>query len=102
MIMHCVFIRFRQETSGEEKQALYDEVAGLKRVIPGMVDVKSGANVSSEGLDSGYADGFVVTFEDTAARDDYLEHPDHKAVSEKLVAAAAGGISGVLVFDMRV
>ena len=102
MIMHCVFIRFRQEAGAEEKQALYDEIAGLKRVIPGIVDFKSGANVSPEGLDSGYGDGFIVTFEDSAARDAYLDHPDHQAVGEKLVAAAAGGISGILVFDMAV
>ncbi len=102
MIMHCVFIRFRQEAGAEEKQALYDEIAGLKRVIPGIVDFKSGANVSPEGLDSGYGDGFIVTFEDSAARDSYLDHPDHRAVGEKIVAAAAGGISGILVFDMAV
>ncbi|WP_174801893.1 Dabb family protein [Martelella limonii] len=102
MIMHCVFIRFPQETGSDEKQALYDEISALKRVIPGIVDVKAGANVSPEGLDSGYADGFVVTFEDAAARDAYLEHPDHQAVGAKIVAAAVGGISGILVFDMKI
>jgi len=101
MIFHCVFVRFRADVPATEKQAIYDGIAALKNVIDGIIEVKSGANVSPEGLDSGYCDGFIVTFENAAARDVYLDHPDHKAVGERLVAAAAGGISGLLVFDMR-
>lgn len=102
MILHCVFIRFRQDVTASEKEAIYAGIAALKDVIGGIVDVKGGPNVSPEGLDSGYADGFAVTFENAAARDAYLDHPDHRAVGEKIVAAAAGGQSGILVFDMKV
>ncbi|PRX11753.1 Dabb family protein [Martelella mediterranea] len=102
MILHCVFIRFQQEVTVAEKQAIYTDIAALKGVVDGIVDVKAGPNVSPEGLDSGYVDGFTVTFENAAARDAYLDHPDHKAVSEKIVAAAAGGMSGIFVFDMKI
>nr|WP_272214198.1 Dabb family protein [Marinicella sp. W31]MDC2877733.1 Dabb family protein [Marinicella sp. W31] len=81
---------------------MFTGITALKGIIDGIVDVKAGPNVSPEGLDSGYADGFVVTFENAAARDVYLEHPDHKAVAGEIVAAAAGGMSGILVFDMKV
>ncbi|TCT37311.1 Dabb family protein [Martelella mediterranea] len=102
MIMHCVLVRFRSEVQAEEKQAIYDGIAALQSVIDGIVDVKAGPNVSPEGLDCGYMDGFVVTFENAGARDTYLDHPDHKAVGYKLVEAAAGGQSGILVFDWKV
>ncbi|TWF57203.1 Dabb family protein [Neorhizobium alkalisoli] len=100
MILHIVFIRFKNALQQDEKQALYEGVAALKNVTPGIVDVKYGPNVSSEGLNGGFLDGFVVTFESPEARDAYLVHPEHIAVAEKLVAAADGGLSGLIVFDM--
>ena len=42
-----------------------------------------------------------MTFEDLSARDTYLDHPQHKLVGEKLVGALAGGMSGLLVFDLK-
>ena len=102
MIQHNVFLRFKAATQAAEKQAIYDAIAALKEVVPGMIDMKFGANVSPEGLNGGYLDGFVVTFEDEAVRDYYLRHPDHIAAGERLVRATDGGLSGVLVFDMVV
>ncbi|ATN33453.1 stress responsive protein [Rhizobium sp. ACO-34A] len=102
MIQHNVFLRFKAATQAAEKEAIYDAIAALKEVVPGMIDVKFGANVSPEGLNGGYLDGFVVTFEDETVRDYYLRHPDHIAVGERIVRATDGGLSGVLVFDMVV
>lgn len=101
MILHCVLVRFRPDVTAEHKQSLYDAIAALKPVIDGIIDVKGGPNVSPEGLDCGYVDGFVVTFENSAARDVYLDHPDHRAIGRQIVEAATGGQSGILVFDMR-
>jgi hypothetical protein len=53
-------------------------------------------------LNGGFVDGFVVTFENTEARDAYLAHPDHLAVGQRIVAAIDGGLSGLLVFDLAV
>ncbi len=100
MILHCVFMRFKSAISQTEKQALYDELVALRDVIPGITDVKYGANVSPEGLNGGFLDGFIVTFESVEARDAYLPHPQHIAVAEKLVAATDGGVSGLMVFDL--
>jgi hypothetical protein len=102
VIVHCVFVRFRPDVPATERQAIYDGIAALKNVIDGIIEVRSGSNVSPEGLDSGYSDGFIVTFENVAARDVYLGHPDHRIVGDRLIAAAAGGTSGLLVFDMPV
>ncbi|QLF69670.1 Dabb family protein [Peteryoungia desertarenae] len=100
MIQHCVFLRFKAAVQQAEKQAIYDGILALKDVVPGMLDVKFGPNVSPEGLSSGYDDGFIVTFENEIDRDYYLKHPDHVAVGERIVSATDGGLAGILVFDL--
>ena len=102
MILHCVFLKFRPEITAEHKAALYADIAALRFAISGMINVSAGANMSPEGLDRGYADGFVVTFEDAAARDRYLVDPAHKEVGGRIVAATEGGVDGVFVYDLQV
>jgi len=102
MILHCVFMRFKAAIQQADKQTLYDAVAELRNHVSGIVDMKFGPNVSPEGLNGGFVDGFVVTFENTEARDAYLAHPDHLAVGQRIVAAIDGGLSGLLVFDLAV
>jgi hypothetical protein len=102
MILHCVFMRFKTALQPAEKQGIYEAIHGLKTLIPGIVDVKSGPNASSEGLNGGFLDGFIVTFDTLESRDAYLVHPDHIAVAERIVAASDGGVSGLMVFDLAV
>ncbi|TCU37411.1 Dabb family protein [Rhizobium azibense] len=101
MILHCVLLRLKAAMTGEEKQALLASVVALKEVIPGIVDVRYGPNVSPEGLHGGFVDGFVVTFENAEARDAYLVHPEHVAVGERIVSSTDGGLAGLLVFDFN-
>ncbi len=100
MILHCVFLRLKSAMTQDEKRALFEAVAGLQKVIPGIVDVKYGPNVSPEGLHGGFVDGFAVTFESPEARDAYLVHPQHVAVGERIVSSTDGGLAGLLVFDL--
>lgn len=102
MILHCVFLRLKAATTPDEKQSLFDAVVALKQVIPGIVDIKYGPNVSPEGLHGGFVDGFVVTFESPEARDAYLPHPAHVAVGERIIASIDGGLAGLMVFDLNV
>ena len=102
MILHCVFLRFKSAMQTSEKQAIYDAIAALRDVIPGILDVKSGANVSPEGLNGGFRDGFIVSFENAEARDAYLVHPDHVAIGDRIVASTDGGLAGLMVFDMDI
>lgn len=100
MILHCVFIRFKSALQPADKQDIYGAIVGLKTLIPGIIDIKHGPNVSPEGLNGGFLDGFIVTFESPEARDAYLVAPDHVAVAERILASADGGLSGVMVFDL--
>src|SRR6201991_1040597 len=101
MILHCVFLRLKAATTPAEKQSLFDAVVALKQVIPGIVDIKYGPNVSPEGLHGGFVDGFVVTFESPEARDAYLVHPEHVAVGERIVSSTDGGLGGLMVVDLN-
>ncbi|MGV1761185.1 MULTISPECIES: Dabb family protein [Rhizobium] len=101
MILHCVFLRLKSAMTQDEKKALFEAVAALQQVIPGIVDVKYGPNVSPEGLHGGFVDGFAVTFESPEARDAYLVHPQHVAVGERIVSSTDGGLAGLLVFDLN-
>jgi Stress responsive A/B Barrel Domain. len=102
MIQHSVFLRFKAAVTDAEKESIYAEISALRDAIPGILDFHAGSNVSPEGLSGGYNDGFVVTFEDAEVRDYYLTHPRHRAVSDRIVNATDGGLSGILVFDMEV
>ncbi|NLR95283.1 Dabb family protein [Rhizobium sp. P38BS-XIX] len=102
MILHCVFLRLKSAMTQDEKKAIFESVAALQKVIPGIVDVKYGPNVSPEGLHGGFVDGFAVTFESPEARDAYLVHPDHVAVGERIVSSTDGGLAGLLVFDLNI
>ena len=101
MILHCVFMRLKAAVTPAEKQSLFEAVVALKQVIPGILDVKYGPNVSPEGLHGGFVDGFIVTFDAVEARDAYLIHPEHVAVGERIVSSSDGGLAGLLVFDLN-
>lgn len=103
MIRHCVFIRFRTDVSQAEKEGIWTDIRALKAVIPGYLAAFIGNNVSPEtGMDKGFSEGFVIDFEDPAVRDAYLVHPDHERAGGRIVAAAEGGVAGVLVYDIEV
>ncbi len=101
-ILHCVFLNFRPDISAAQKAELYGEIAALQGKLPGLLAVAVGNNVSPEGLDRGFGEGFVVTFADEAARDLYLADPDHRQIGGKIVAATQGGLDGVFVYDLKI
>ena len=97
MLLHVVLIKPKPDVEDEAVDRLSQVLAGLPRQIPGIVGYHWGANVSPEGIGRGYEYGFVMTFEDAAARDAYLPHPEHVAVRPSMDAVAAE----VLVFDIE-
>lgn len=100
MIQHIVLVQFRGDITDVHKQTIWDDLSALKHIINGLESTVFGTNVSPEGLEQGYNDGFVMTFTDANARDAYLEHPEHKAAGARLVAALEGGLDGLLVVDL--
>ncbi|MEO1453250.1 MAG: Dabb family protein [Pseudomonadota bacterium] len=99
MIRHIVLCRFSEGTSEAEIAGIWAALAALRDVVPGIVEMRFGANVSPEGLARGATHAFTVDFESAAARDGYLEHPAHRAAGERLVAAVEGDLEGLVVVD---
>jgi hypothetical protein len=100
MIQHIVLVRFRADVTTAEKAAIYADLERLRERVPGMTGFRAGPNTSPEGLDKGFADGFVATFSDAPARDGYLADDEHGKVGGRLVSMTEGGVDGILVFDL--
>ena len=102
MIRHVVLVRFRPDVAAAAIGEIFESLFRLKDLIPGILAITAGSNVSPEGLARDYTHGFTVDFIDVAARDRYLADPDHGKVGAALVAAATGGIEGLVVLDYAV
>lgn len=102
MIRHVVLVRFREGVAAAEIDAIFAELADLRRLLPGMVRFGGGPNVSPEGLSRGFTHAFTVDFADAAARDAYLVLPEHEAAGARLVRSAEGGLAGLTVLDFAV
>jgi hypothetical protein len=102
MIRHTVLVKFPPDARPDAIDALFRALDDLRNALPGMLSFRGGANVSPEGLSRGFTHAFVADFVDVAARDAYLVHPAHKAAGAKLVAAAEGGIDGLVVIDIEI
>lgn len=102
MIRHIVLLRFASSVSEDQIAALFTQLHQIEGKIPGLLAIASGKSESPEQMERGYMHGFVVDFADWAALQAYQDHPEHKALGAGLVAAAEGGIDGILVFDLPV
>ncbi|HTD66717.1 MAG TPA: Dabb family protein [Candidatus Limnocylindria bacterium] len=94
-VQHIALFQFKVGTSADLIRSVSDHLARLAKDIPGITDFSIGTNNSPEGLAGGLTHGFVMTFQDAAARDNYLTHPEH----EEFKAAALPHIEKVVVFD---
>ena len=93
---HVVLVSWRPGTAEEAERTVRPLVADFGRTIPDVVDVVEGHSSSPEGLEDGFDYMLVVTFASPAARDVYLDHPNHEPVSSAIRANA----DRVVVFDV--
>jgi hypothetical protein len=84
VIDHLVFLAVREDASPEDVEDLMSSIRGLKDTVPGVVDLSVGENFSERS--GGYTHGLFVRFESREDLREYLKHPDHLAVVEKLDA----------------
>ena len=94
-VKHIALLKFKDGTSNEQIEKVFDEILDLTETIPGIEDHVAGMNCSPEGLSQGFTHGFVMTFSDAASRDAFLTHPDRQR--EK--AAHMALVDSVVVFD---
>ena len=90
MVDHLVFFAVREEASAEGVEDLLSSIRGLKDEIPSTVDLTVGEDIS--GRSGEYTHALFARFEDAAGLQEYMEHPAHLAVVEKLNATTTGRI----------
>lgn len=97
-VKHIGLVKFKQGTSEDQIEKTFEEILNLSETLPGIEDYVSGLNSSPETLNQGYTHGFVMSFENAAARDAYLAHPEH----ERVKAAVLPLLEQVLIFDFDI
>jgi hypothetical protein len=100
MIRHIVLLKARPTVTEGHIAAIFADLHAIRTKLPGILAIHSGRSESPEKIERGYLHGFTVDFADWPALAAYQNHPDHKRVGAALVAAAEGGIDGILVFDL--
>lgn len=88
MVDHLVLFTVKDDAPAEDVDDLLSSIRELENSIPNVLDLSVGENFSERAR--GYTHGLFVRLE---TRDDlqaYLEHPEHRAVVEKLDAVSTG------------
>lgn len=99
-LQHCVWFQRAAETTDAGLYGIYVELERLVEQLPGAHDFRAGRNVSPEGFDLGYRDGFMIRFDSMQALNAYLFDETHKAIAVRLIAMIEGGTDGLIVFDL--
>jgi Stress responsive A/B Barrel Domain len=90
MVDHLVFFAVREGASQGEIEDLVSSIRALRDDVPSTVDLSVGEDFS--GRSGGYTHALLARFENTAGLQEYMEHPAHLAVVEKLEATTTGRI----------
>ncbi|MCF2491652.1 Dabb family protein [Dyadobacter sp. CY347] len=84
MLRHVVLFKFKDSATPAQVKEVEDAFRALPSKIKEIKSLEWGTNNSPEGLAQGFTHAFFVTFENEAAREVYLPHPDHKAFGKVL------------------
>ena len=82
-IVHIVLLKWTEEATPEQIEAVMQGLRGMTGRIPGLEYVSCGANFSTRA--QGFTHGLVTRFTDRAALDAYMTHPVHVEVVEKYI-----------------
>ncbi len=77
-VRHVVVFKYKEGATETQIQQVTDAFRDLMNTIDGITAFEHGVNNSPEGLNKGFTHVYLLTFEDAAARDAYLPHPEHK------------------------
>ena len=90
MVDHLVFFAVKEDATPEEVEDLLSSIRGLKDEVPDTVDLSVGEDFT--GRSGGYTHALFARFEDASGLQEYMQHPAHLAVVEKLGNVTTGRI----------
>ncbi len=88
MVDHIVLFAVEEDAPEEDVEDLISSLRALKESIPSVRDFSVGEDFS--GRAGEYTHALFARFETRDGLQEYLEHPDHLAVVEKLDAHTSG------------
>jgi hypothetical protein len=96
-VRHIVGFKFKPGTNPDQIRQVTEAFRDLRKTIPGITAFEDGVNNSPEGKNLGFTHVYQMTFEDAAARDAYLPHPEHAKFGQLL--GKLGIVADVFVVD---
>lgn len=90
---HVMLMRFKEGTSSEQARAALDGLGRMPGLVPGILRYEFGLDV---GINPENPD--LVLVADFASEDDwraYLNHPEHTAMSARVIAPVKGEMTRV-------
>jgi hypothetical protein len=81
VVEHLVLIKYKADTTAEQKQQLIDGLKSLKGRIDGIEELTVGENFSERA--HGFQIGVLVRFRDRASLEAYGPHPVHQEVVQR-------------------
>ena len=88
MVDHLVLFAVKNDASAEDVESLLSSLRGLRSSVPNVLDLSVGKDFS--GRAKGYTHGLFARYQTPDDLRVYLDHPDHRAVVEKLDALTTG------------
>ena len=96
-VRHIVVFKYKPGTTEDQIRQVTQAFRDLKTRIPGIIAFEDGINNSPENKNLGFTHVYLLTFEDVAARDAYLPHPEHKKFGQLL--GKLGVVADAFVVD---
>lgn len=90
MVDHLVLFAVNDDASEEDVEDLLSSIRALKDDVSSVVDLSVGEDFS--GRAGEYTHALFARFEDRDRLQEYMKHPDHLAVVEKLGERTTGRI----------
>lgn len=88
MVDHLVFFAVKDDATDKAVEDLLSSIRGLQDSVGSVVDMSVGQDFSGRAGD--YTHALFARFEDRDGLQEYMEHPDHLSVVEKLGERTTG------------
>jgi len=93
MIRHAVTFRWTEDATEEQKKQVAAEVARLPSLVPSLRALRFGPDL---GINEGNFDFAVVAdFDDVAGYVTYRDHPEHRAIIDRVIRPIVAQRAGV-------
>ncbi|OKL36825.1 Dabb family protein [Domibacillus mangrovi] len=79
MIDHIVLVKFEETTTEAQLREVVTRFKALRNHLEGLIDIQAGLNFSDK--NQGYQVVLTTRFENQAALEAYMPHPEHQAVA---------------------